>query len=358
MKIVQIITALNLGGAQTLLENLCYGLAEEGQDVTVVSLESEHSPVAKRLEAKGIQVLYLEKKPHFDIHITGKLAEALKELKPDVIHAHNIRKLYVLGAARKAGVRHVVYTVHNIAQREQDTIGGIFSYFVFHTGLMVPVGLTPMVTESIKQRYHLKDVETIYNGTDLDRFSPKADYTLQEHPMLLNIARLEEQKNHRMLFTAFQTVLAAFPKAELTIVGDGQLEAELKELASSQGIREKVHFEGRKDDVAPYFPAADLFVMSSTYEGMPMTLIEAMASGMPIVTTNVGGIPDMLTNEDSALLTSTDAASLAEAIIRVMSDAELRQRLGKKASEASIRFSHLTMARSYLELYQRINKRT
>ena len=354
MKIVQVITALNLGGAQVLLENLCYGLADEGQDVTVVSLEDARTATARRLEGRGIRVVYLDKKPHFDPTITAKLARVFKELAPDVVHAHNIRKLYVLGAARKAGVKHIVYTVHNIAQKEQGRLGGIFSGIVFRRGLMVPVGLSPLVTESIEERYRLKGVATIYNGTELEHFPRKTDYRLHEHPAILNIARLDEQKNHRRLFEAFLAVLERFPGAELILVGDGVLMEPLKALAQELGIGGKVRFEGLQDDVAGYFETADIFCLSSDYEGMPMTLIEAMAAGMPIVSTDVGGIPDMLKNEESALLTPPDAGLLAEALVRALSDEELRRSLGENAWSESARFSHHSTARDYLALYKRI----
>lgn len=357
MRVVQVITALNLGGAQTLLENLSYGLAEEGQDVIVVSLESNHTATASRLEEKGIRVIYLGKNPHFDPKVFGKLAAALKELKPDVVHAHNIRKLYVLAAARKAGIRHIIYTVHNIAQKEQGLLGGLFSGIVFRTGMMVPVGLSPMVTESIKKRYHLKHVPTIYNGTDLTCFHKKRDYQLHDHPTILNVARLDSQKNHKRLFEAFCTVCRQFSEAELVLVGDGVLAEELKAFAQELGIRDQIRFEGLQDDVAKYFEEADLFCLSSDYEGMPMTLIEAMAAGMPIVSTNVGGIPDMLQDETSALLVPAGAISLADAMIRVMSDEALRCRLGENAWRAGRKFSHRRMAKRYLALYQHVLKR-
>ena len=356
MRILQVITALNLGGAQTLLENLSYGLAVEGQDVTVVSLESQRTATARRLEERGIRVIYLDKKPHFDSSVVGKLARVFRELRPDVVHAHNIRKLYVLGAAKKAGVRHVIYTVHNIAWKEQGRLGGAFSGLVFRAGLMVPVGLSPLVTQSIEERYRLKNVPTIFNGTDLGRFHKKTDYRLHEPPVILNIARLDEQKNHARLIDAFELVLGSFPGAVLVIVGDGVLMEDLKSMTRERGLEQKVCFDGLRDDVAPYFDRADLFCLSSDYEGMPMTLIEAMAAGMPIVSTGVGGIPDMLRHGSSALLTPPDAPALAEAMLRLLSDTELRRSLGRAAWEESRRFSHRATAENYLALYREVSE--
>lgn len=356
MRIIQVITCLNLGGAQTLLENLSYGLKDAGHDVIVISLENYHSATAQRIEDRGIQVIYLDKKPHYDPTIAGKLGEVLKSLKPDIIHAHNIKKAYVYLAAKKAKVKRVVYTVHNMAWQEQGVVGGLFSYLMFHTGCMVPVGLSPKVTESIEQRYHLKNVPTVYNGTDLSRFSVKTEYSLHDEPSILNVARLDAQKNHKRLIESFAIVSRQFPAAKLVIVGEGELQETLESQTKESGLTEKVLFEGLQDDIPKYMKDADVFCLSSDYEGMPMTLIEAMAAGMPIVSTNVGGISDMLTNEGSAILTGLDATELANAVIRILSNKDLREKLGKNAYEASQEFSHRRMTQKYISIYKKILK--
>lgn len=338
------------------MENLSYGLKDAGQDVIVISLEDYHSATAQRIEGRGIQVIYLDKKPHYDPTIAGKLGEVLKRLKPDIIHAHNIKKAYVYLAAKKANVKRIVYTVHNMAWQEQGFAGGLFSYIMFHTGCMVPVGLSPKVTESIKQRYHLKSVPTVYNGTDLSRFSVKTEYTLHAEPSVLNVARLDAQKNHKRLIESFAIVSRQFPDAKLVIVGDGELQEALENQTKEAGLSEKVLFEGLQDDIPKYIKDADVFCLSSDFEGMPMTLIEAMAAGMPIVSTNVGGVPDMLTNERSAILTGLDAAELADAVIRLLSNKDLRERIGKNAFKASQRFSHRHMAQKYISIYKKMLK--
>lgn len=357
MKIVQVITSLNLGGAQTLLENLSYGLQQAGQQVTVISLENNHSATARRIESQGIKVIYLDKHPHFDSSIVGKLADVLKMLHPDIIHAHNIKKAYVYLAARKAGIKRIVYTVHNMAWQEQNRIGGIFSYFMFHAGCMVPVGISPKVSDSIKKRYHLAGIPTIYNGTDLSRFQARTDYSLHNPPCIINIARLDGQKNHRRLIEAFVGIVPFYPDAHLVLVGDGELQGELEKQVEQAGLAGRVLFEGLQEDIPGYLRNADIFCLSSDYEGMPMTLIEAMASGIPIVSTNVGGVPDMLMNEKSAILTGLEAEELTTAIIRLLEEASLRKKLGYNAAAAVKKFSHLYMAQRYLSLYKKMCSR-
>ena len=354
MRIVQVITALNLGGAQTLLEILSYGLQNAGMEVTVLSLEDNHSAIAKRIEEQGIPVIYLDKRPHYDSTITKKLGNVLKTIKPDIIHAHNIKKAYVYLAARKAGVKRIVYTVHNMAWKEQNLVGGIFSYFMFHTGCMVPVGISPNVTESIRERYHLKSVLSIYNGTDLSRYHKKQSYSFHPKMRIINVARLDAQKNQKRLIDAFHIVLGKFPDIELILVGEGDLREELEKQVLEKGLKDSVFFEGMQEDIPGYLYESDIFCLSSDYEGMPMTLIEAMASGLPIVSTAVGGITDMLQNERSALLTKLSTKEMADALIRLLEDESLRMKLGKNPSRDVKQFSHTYMARRYISLYKKI----
>ncbi len=353
MKIIQIITSLNLGGAQTLVENLCYGLKEANQDVTVISLENNHSPTARRIEERGIKVIYLDKKPHFDSSIVGKLSQVLQSLQPDIIHAHNVKKAYVYLAARRAGLKRIVYTVHNMAWQEQKFVGGLFSYYMFHARCMVPVGISPIVTASIKQRYRLKNVPTIYNGTDLSLYHNRENYLLHERPCIINVARLDAQKNHKRLIEAIKIVASRFPDVKLELVGDGELKEEIEELVIQSGLHDYVSFEGQKEDIPGYLRHADIFCLSSDYEGMPMTLIEAMAAGLPIVSTNVGGVPDMLRNDHSALLTGLDSGELADALLRLLTDVSLRKKIGQNAAKDSKRFSHTYMAHRYISLYEK-----
>ena len=127
---------------------------------------------------------------------------------------------------------------------------------------------------------------------------------------------------------------------------------EIKKYVVDQDLEGAVAFLGMQTNVYQYINAADIFILPSLYEGIPMTLIEAMGTGIPIVATNVGGIPNMLSNNESALLTSVDSQEIADSLIRLSEDVRLRKKLGQNALERSQEFSSREMARQYIKIYQ------
>ena len=167
---------------------------------------------------------------------------------------------------------------------------------------------------------------------------------------LLHIGRFNAQKNHAGLLNMFRKLKDSHPECRLHLIGDGELRQEMEALAKALGIEDSVRFLGSQSNVYPYLHDADIFVLPSNYEGMPMTIIEAMGTGLPVVAAEVGGIPDMLTNGESGFLTR-DEASFLEACEALIADEALRIKLGSQAKLDSCRFSAEYMAQKYCEAY-------
>lgn len=354
MKIMQVIPYFCFGGAETMCENLTYALKNLGHEVVVVSLYSEHTPIAKRMEEAGVRIVYLDKKPGLDLSMVPKLGKLMKQERPDVVHTHlNVIK-YAAAAARLAGVRKCVHTVHNMADKEAEgRVEKATSGFYFTRGWSVPVALSPQVQRSIAAFYHLpqKAIPMVFNGIDLSRCQPKQDYSLGETIILTHIGRFNEQKNHECLLRAFQLVHARYPQCRLDLLGDGELMDHVQALVRELGISDSVRFLGSQSNVYPYLQQTDVFLLPSRYEGMPMTLIEAMGTGLPIAASAVGGVPDMISHEKSGLLTSTDPEDVAQAVLRLLGDGALRKTLGENARRESCRFSAKFMAEEYVRVY-------
>ncbi len=355
MKILQVIPYFCFGGAETMCENLTYALRNLGHQVCVVSLYDEHTPISRRMERAGVRIVYLDKKLGLDVSMVSKLAKIMKAETPDVVHTHLDVIKYAVAAAKLAGIRRCVHTVHNVADKEAEgRIQKIINNTYFHLGWSVPVALSPEVQRTIGAFYGLKTeaVPVIYNGVDLSRCMPKTDYRTEE-VTLVHVGRFNAQKNHRGLLQAFRKVLEKAPNCRLNLVGDGELRQELEDYARELGISEKTCFLGSQSNVYPFLNDADIFLLPSNYEGMPMTIIEAMGTGLPIVASKVGGVPDMITDRESGLLTSIDPEEVAEAILALVGSEALRQSIGQRAKEDSKRFSADYMAKRYLEVYQR-----
>ena len=356
MKILQVIPYFCFGGAETMCENLTYGLTAMGHRVTVVSLYAQRTPISRRMEEAGIRILYLDKKLGLDVSMVSKLYRIMKQEKPDAVHTHLDVIKYAVPAAKLAGVKRCVHTVHNVAQKEAEgRLQKLINGFFYRLGWSVPVALSPLVQQTVVEFYGLKQaaVPVIFNGVDLSRCLPKETYAFAGGPRLLHIGRFNEQKNHRRVLEAFRLFSRIYPDARLDLLGDGELLEETKAYARELSLQEKVQFRGSQSNVYPWLRDADLFLLPSDYEGMPMTVIEAMGTGLPIVATEVGGLPDMITRNESGLLTELSAEAVSEACLELAKSEELRARLGRKAREESRRFSAEFMAESYLRLYSK-----
>lgn len=352
MKIMQVIPNFCFGGAETMCENLTYALQNLGHQVIVVSLYDEHTPITRRMEENGVNIRFLDKKLGLDASMVTKLFRLMKAERPDVVHTHLDVIKYAALAARLAGVKRCVHTVHNVADKEAEgSLQKFINKTYFQLGWAVPVALSKLVQDTILTFYSISrdKIPVIFNGIDLGRCIPKGSY--DSCKTILHIGRFNEQKNHGRLLRVFAKLHETYPHGRLQLIGDGELRPQMETLARELGIAEFVDFLGLQADVYPYLGKADLFVLPSDYEGMPMTLIEAMGTGLPILATAVGGVPDMLKNNQSALLTPCEEGAIMASWEALMADKGLRESLGRQALDESGRFSADYMAEQYCRVY-------
>ena len=214
------------------------------------------------------------------------------------------------------------------------------------------MALSPQVRRTIVSFYGLKEekVPMIYNGVDLGKCRPKTNYALSQPAVLLHVGRFNDQKNHKGLLEAFALVLKTRPDCCLKLIGDGDL-LETKAYARTLGIWERVSFLGNQTNVYPFLQEADLFLLPSKFEGMPMTIIEAMGTGVPVVAAAVGGVPDMLEHGRSGMLVSCKPEDVAQAVLQLLSQEDLRSTLGTNALRDSKKLGAEHMSRCYCAVY-------
>jgi glycosyltransferase involved in cell wall biosynthesis len=218
----------------------------------------------------------------------------------------------------------------------------------------------------VRERHVPADrVRLIWNGAPLDEFAPVSPDVARAARRSLGIAedalvagtigRLSEQKGHRYLVEAAPALLASRPSAHLLIVGDGDRMEALKAQASALGVASRITFAGHREDVRALLGALDVFCISSTYEGTPLALFEAMAAGRAIVSTAVDGCREVLEDGVTGLLVPPrDPAALAAAIGRVMDDAARRRSLGDNARAASTRYDIRACVTAMEALYDEV----
>ena len=358
MKIVQVMPEFGLAGAEIMCENLVYELIRHGHDVIIISMYDFHSAITHRLENAGVDIRYLRKKSGLDLSVIFKIKRILKETKADVIHTHRYCAQYAIPAAILAGVKRRVHTLHSIAKKENGKLARKLNKFFFKHCSLIPVALSELNRDSIVEEYGIKKekIPVIFNGINLSKCKPKENYSLNGTFKILHVGRFSPEKNHIGLLQAFKLFHKNHANTELWLIGDGEKKAEIERYVYESGLASNVRFLGLQSTVYTYLRDADIFSLPSNYEGMPMTLIEAMGSGMPIVATKVGGIPNML-DEESALLISTEVEAIANAFEMYYLDENLRKTHGLAALSRAKLFSAKKMAKNYLEIYYGQNEK-
>lgn len=356
MKIIQIMPEFGLAGAEIMCENLIYELRGIGYEVIVISMYDYHSAITERLEAKGIEIRYLDKKIGFDVSMISKMKKEFDKLKPDIIHTHRNCAQYAIPAAILSNIKCRVHTVHNIAKKENIKFARILNkVFSKKCGLKL-VALSKNVQDSIVEEYNISsnEVPIVFNGINLEKCIPKISYKKNDIFKILHIGRFSEQKNHIGLLEAFEKFHGLYPDTKLQLIGDGEMRNEIMVYVNKKGLDNAVEFLGLQDNVYYFLNNADIFVLPSLYEGMPMTLIEAMGTGLPIITTLVGGIPDML-DENNAILVLPKVEDIVGSFEKMYLDENLREKLGRNAKEHSVIFSARKMAIDYHKIYEKLN---
>ena len=353
MKIVQVMPEFGLAGAETMCENLTYELIKLGHYVTVISMYDYHSAITERLEKSGIDVRYLGKKLGLDISMIPRIKKILKEVGADVVHTHRNCAQYAVPAAMLAGVKRRIHTVHNVAEKENGKLARKLNNFFFKHCHLIPVALSELIRDSIVKEYGInKDkIPVIYNGIDLSKCLPKTDYSIYGNFKILHIGRFSEQKNHVGLLKAFKIFHDKYSDSELWLIGDGEKKTEIENYVNENNLTSNVKFLGLQSEVHGFLHNADMFTLPSNYEGIPMTLIEAMGTGLPIVATSVGGVPDMLVNQDSAILTDVNVDLVALAFEKCYLNPNMRCQYGHKAKERAWLYSSQNMCKNYLSIY-------
>ena len=350
MKIMQIVPSFEVGGAETMCAGLCGCLGDMGHTVVAVSLSSVKTPITRQLEERGVDVRYLDKRPGMDLGCIVRLRRLIRKERPQVLHTHLFALKYA--ALTFSGVP-ILHTVHNQAEQEAVPLDQRIGRFLFQHGKALPVALSPQIRDSIVKLYSLPEgqVPVVLNGIDLSRCQGKTDYRLQDPVELIHVGRFYPQKNHQAILDALALLKKRGISARVRLFGEGPLMEEIRQKAQALGLAEQVVFEGITDNVFPHLNRADIFVLPSRWEGIPMTVIEAMGTGLPVIASNVGGLGDMVSPGRSGLLIEPTGQDLAQAVEDLVKDPLLRERLGKNAREEAQAFRVEEMARRYERLY-------
>jgi glycosyltransferase involved in cell wall biosynthesis len=338
IRVVQVLATGTNGGAQEHLFGLVTRMDPSRYEVSVVSLSA--GSAVRKLQRAGVAVLLIDEPD--DAIAVGALAAHLAEVRADVVHAHMYRAETVATRAVIAlgeiGHRqpYVVSTVHSSRVRSEEDRQTLRD-LTPHMDQLIAV--SRMIEKKIHDEGRTSaPVRLIYNGVDLSRYDHPdrcstlpTEYGMEPGSRVVGVvARLEPEKGHPTLIAAWPQVLRAVPDAYLLIVGEGSRRETLEAQARDLRIAHRVVFTGRRDDVPAVTAALDVAVLPSYREAQGLSILEAMALSRPVVASNVGGIPEMITDGETGLLVPPhDADALATAIIRLLRDHPYADMLGR-----------------------------
>jgi len=358
-----VLPTLAAAGMEVMVANLTRGLARRGYDVGVTCLEAD-GPIADELRADGFRVAVVRSPGFRGVLRPVRLEAWLRHVRPDVVHAHSGGWLKAARAARRAGVRTVVHTVHGLLEREPWHGVPLKRWAARFTDRVVPVS-EPLREYLLRiVRLPAAMITLVPNGVDLDAFRPgqrrsawRADLGISPEALVIgNVARLDGVKNHADLLNGFAMMRPRAPEAVLAIAGDGPLRRDLEARAAALGVAQHVRFLGQTRDIAALYREFDLFVLSSSAEGTSLSVLEAMASGVCVVATAVGGTPALLGEGPvGRLVAPADPAALAAAMADLLHDHRQRHALAEAGRRAVVaRYSLETMVRRYEQEYGRV----
>jgi len=363
IKVVQIVPLLSPGGAERVAVHLARGLNRRRYEMLVISFSGRVGcDLDHMLEEADIEARYLGKHPGFDYRVYSRLDGVLKEYKPDVIHTHLHVLRYALPSMLLMKRAAMVHTVHNLAEREIEPRGRLIQRYALTHGVK-PVAVAEEVAASIERLYGIRSCQVISNGIPTDLYAnpqtPRKEWRAKEgfkddDILFVCVARFWPQKNHALLLKSFALGPASDPRAHLVLVGEGDLRAELEEQARKLNVAGKVHFLGLRSDVPDILGAMDAFVLSSDYEGNPLSVMEAMASGLPIVSTAAGGVPNLFEAGKEGFLTPPgDLHGLAKSMNTLLKYQGVRESMGAAtARRAKENFDVSNMVRAYEHVYE------
>ncbi len=369
LKIAQVVFSLQPGGMENGVVNLANHMPESQALTTFLCLE-EAGAFAKRLKP-GVIVRILGRRPGWDWRACWRLGWALRHLRPDVIHTHNLGPLIYATTARLMFPSlwriPIMHGEHGALQGE----GLLPRRLRQRRRLFQRCRIVHTVSEGLRQELISHGMPagklvTILNGVDCDRFCPASNLGearlkagLPENAFVLGaVGRFIATKRYNLLVETFEIIASANPDCHLMILGDGGTEQALvQERIRQSPFAGRIHTLGHQAEPAPFYQAMDILVMPSSHEGLANALLEGMASGLPVLAHAACGAGEVIQNNVSGFLAEINSASeLSDRIGSLMAQPELRYLVSKNAREAAhTQFSLGAMVHNYLKVFRSVS---
>ncbi|MGZ4870560.1 MAG: glycosyltransferase family 4 protein [Candidatus Angelobacter sp.] len=363
VKVLQLISSGGYYGAENMLLNLCASQEKAGCQNSLLLFYNVHAPNVEfyeRARRRGLSVRMVHCQGRADWRAVRQIEEYIQEDGIDLLHAHGYKAdLYGYVAARRSR-KPVVATCHN-------WVGGTAALGIYnHLDRMALKRFNALaaVSDAVAQRLldsgvPARKIKTIANGIDVEPFEraqPLPPPTFDRDKVVGMVARLDLQKGFEYLLRAVRELCGVFRELKVVIVGEGPDRKAIEDMIRQYGLQSTVILAGKQSDMPGVYAATDIFVLPSLNEGLPMTILEAMAASKPVIATKVGAIPTLIRNGETGLLVEArDTDGLRNAIARLLSDPDLCGRMGAEGHDwVSRNYTSEAMALKYRQMYEEV----
>jgi glycosyltransferase involved in cell wall biosynthesis len=365
IKILHITFDMALGGTEQVIRQLIENMPSDKTEHHIFCLDGEVKELGQLLISKGVFIHSFTRKKGFDVSLVWHLRRLIIKEHYDILHCHQYTP-YVYGVFASIFKRSkVVFTEHGrfypeVVKPKRKFINPLLSLFTSKITAISKATAKAVVDFEYMPQHK---VQVVYNGLKLDADKLKKSHYIEDLKDSLKapqsafvfgtIARLDPIKNHTMLIAAFAELCKKHDNLYLVIIGDGPMMTELRKLVADLNMEKNVVLTGFVVEPQKYLLAMDVFLLPSFSEGTSMTLLEAMACGVPPIVTKVGGNPEIVENDVSGLIVESD---VQHELVSAMSKLLVDQRLRLKISEAAVErfkstFKESHMVNNYMKIY-------
>lgn len=370
--VVHLVFRFATGGLENGVVNLINHMPRGAFRHAVVAITDVDAGFAKRIQVNDVPCIALHKPPGHGLKAYRGLREALQRLRPDVVHSRNLAALEMQPAVAWCGVRARVHGEHGRdvedpdgSSRKHQWIRRVYSPFVGHY-----IALSRELRAYLEDRVGINPsrISQIYNGVDALRFAPPAGARPRpagcpfgsEHWVIGTVGRMLSVKAQPVLARAFVRALSLQPalrsRLRLAMIGDGPLRSEASAVLEAAGVADLAWLPGERSDVPDVMRGLDCFVLPSLAEGISNTILEAMASALPVLATGVGGNPELVVQgRTGEIVAAGDVEALALGIVAMAADPVQARAMGRAGRlEVERRFSLQAMVNAYMDVYRRL----